>query len=121
MRVSGLRWSQRVSTRRRTATDGHGYAPDRVWLVSEPVSADADSAAVRGNGRQHVDRVMASPTLDTTARQHRIAGMRKSRPQRVDGLCKNRGMSQTSLLPREMYSEAEAALVGSRRVTCGGE
>ena len=36
--------------------------------------------------------------------------------------CKNRGMSQTSLLPREMlYSEAEAALVGSRRVTCGGE
>jgi hypothetical protein len=37
-------------------------------------------------------------------------------------LCKNRGMSQTSLLPREMlYSEAEAALVGSRRVTRGGE
>lgn len=35
--------------------------------------------------------------------------------------CKNRGMSQTSLLPREMYSEAEAALVGSRRVTRGGE
>lgn len=69
-----------------------------------------------------MDRVMASPTLDTTVRQHRIAGIRKSEPKRLDGLCKNRGMSQTSLLPREMlYSEAEAALVGSRRITCGGE
>lgn len=48
--------------------------------------------------------------------------MRKADPKGLDGLCKNRGMSQTSLLPREMlYSEAEAALVGSRRVTCGGE
>ena len=64
---------------------------------------------------------MASLTLDTTARQHRIAGMRKADPKGLDGLCKNRGMSQRLLLPREMYSEAEAALVGSRRVTCGGE
>jgi hypothetical protein len=47
--------------------------------------------------------------------------MRKADPKGLDGLCKNRSMSQTSLLPREMYSEAEAALVGSRRVTCGGE
>jgi len=65
---------------------------------------------------------MASPTLDTIARQHRIAGMRNADPKGLDGLCENRGMSQTSLLPSEMlYSEAEAALVGSRRVTCGGE
>jgi hypothetical protein len=46
VRVSGLRWSQRVLTRPDTATDDDGYAPDRVWLVSELVSADADSAAV---------------------------------------------------------------------------
>jgi hypothetical protein len=89
--------------------------------VRTGVSARGQRGGLRGNGRQHVDRVMASPTFDTTARQHGIAGMRKADPKGLDGLCKNRGMSQTSLLPREMYSEAEAALVGSRRVTCGGE
>jgi hypothetical protein len=46
VRVSGLRWSQRVLTRPDTATDDDGLATDRVWLVSELVSADADSAAV---------------------------------------------------------------------------
>jgi hypothetical protein len=89
--------------------------------VSELVSAHADSAAVCAGTVGSMWSAMASLTLDTTARQHRIAGMRKADPKGLDGLCKNRGMSQTSLLPREMYSEAEAALVGSRRVTCGGE
>ena len=65
--------------------------------------------------KSNVDRILEiEPIAD---RSHAFA---KLKP--LDGLCKNRGMSQTSLLPRGMlYSEAEAALVGSRHITCGGE
>lgn len=40
---------------------------------------------------------------------------------KVNALCKNHEMPQTSPALPEMYSEPEAALAGGRHVSCGGE